>query len=98
MLNSIRILGAILDESYGPVKWFAVTVVEECPNTFNVVEIDVLDNISLTFGSITSGEVVEGCTLPDSKQSIAHINIVVGIVFGQPGQEIPRSTLSAWQS
>ena len=98
VLNSDWVLCVILDETNSSVQRLAVTVIEEGPNSFDVIKVDILNHIGLTFRSVTSGEMVEGGTLPDSEHSVTHFDIVVGIILCESRQEVPGSILSVRQS
>lgn len=98
VLNSDWVLGIVLDKTNSSVQRLAVTVVEEGPNSFDVVKVDILDHICLTFRGVTSGEMVIGGTLPNSEHSVTHFDIVVGIILCESREEVPGSILSIRQS
>lgn len=63
--------------------------VEVGPNTLNpVLEVDVLDYVRVAF-DVIGGEMVVAGPLPDGQNSVAHSDVVVRLVVGQPRYEVP---------
>lgn len=88
------VLGIVDDKSDGSGEGLAVTIVEVGPDTFDVLEIDVLDDVWLALGPVAGGEVVEGSALPEGEHPVSHIDVVVGLVHGEPGDEVPFGVLA----
>ena len=93
-LNSLCLGVCVLHKRHCSLGIHAVGVVDVSPNTFNVAVVDVLDGIHFTILGVASREVVEALTLPDGQLPVTHSNVVIGVVFGQPSDEVPRLVLS----
>ena len=87
-------ISTVLDEGNSSFKRNAVTVVDKCPETFNITVVYVLNDVDLIGSSVASCEVVVTLTLPDSKHSISHVNIIVGVISSKSCHEVPWGILS----
>lgn len=73
----------------------AVRVVEIGPEAFNISwVVDVFHNVWLVVGAVAGCEMVVALSLPDGQDSVIHIHIVVVLVRGHSGHEVPSSVLS----
>jgi len=74
-------------------------VVEECPNSFNIIwVVNVLSVVRIAISSVACSEMVETCTLPVSKHSVSKCNVTEWIIDSQTSQEVPWCVLSCPES
>ena len=93
-LESLGIGIGVFDEGNSSLEADAVGVVNEGPDSLDVSEVDILDDIDFSGLGIAGGEVVVSLTLPNGELPISHSDVVIRLVLGEPGNEIPGLVFS----
>lgn len=91
-LNPLHILSRELEETNGSGLRLSMGIVKVSPDSFDVGRVvDVGDDVRVAVGSVEGGEVIEALALPVGKQSVTETDILMRVVDGEAGHEVPGS-------
>lgn len=97
-LQSLRYFISVLNEGNSSLCSDAVWIIEVCPHSFNVSKVDVLNNVPLVIGCVTSCEMIEIFSLPNSQHSVTHSTVIDWNIHCKSCDKVPGSVLSSQKS
>lgn len=84
-----------IQKSYYLLFLWWITIMNICPNSFNICVFDCSNNIWILCSFVCSGECISILSEPNSKSSISILNVIIWLIDCKSGNEIPRFSITS---